>query len=75
MLLTVVPDAAVQWPHEPMRNHQLLGPFDKLRSTDQSALRVAVRLGDCACATDGISSKASASQAAKPSDIAKVSDV
>ena len=49
MLLTVlVPLTAVQVPHELIRNHQLLllGPFDKLRSTERSEFTVAVRTAD-----------------------------
>ena len=47
MLLTVVPGVAAQEPQELMRNHQLSGPLDKLRSTDLSdsstvVVRVAV---------------------------------
>ena len=43
--MTVVPVAAVQVPHELMRNHQLVGPFASARSTDRSLFTVAAKVG------------------------------
>ena len=44
MLLTVVPFAAVQEPHQLMRNHQLPGPPVSVRVTERSAFTAAVRV-------------------------------
>ena len=44
MLLTVVPVAAVQVPHQPILNHQLLSPPVSVKSTERSLLTVAVRV-------------------------------